>query len=61
MRGQAVLSKFLFISGVRSQNDVQEDLANRVEQFVQGTAYNIDECGDIHRQATPTQMSWIKR
>ena len=54
MRGQAVLSTFLFIYGVRSQNNVQEDLANRIEQFVQGTAYNIDECGDIHGQATPT-------
>ena len=54
MRGLAAVSTLLLFSSVSSQNDLQEELAARVEQFVQGTAYS-SECGNIHRQATSKQ------
>ena len=54
MRGLAAVSTLLLFSSVSSQNDLQEELAARVEQFVQGTAYS-SECGSIHRQATSKQ------
>ena len=50
MRGLAAVSTLLLFCSVSSQNNLQEELANRVEQFVQGTAY-VSECGDIDRQA----------
>ena len=54
MRGLAAVCTLLLFSSVSSQNDLQEELAARVEQFVQGTAYS-SECGNIHRQATSKQ------
>lgn len=51
MRGLSAVILFIFLTQKASaKNDLQEELASRVEQFVQGTAYNM-ECGDIHRQA----------
>ena len=50
MRVLAAVSTWILFGSINSQNDLQEELADRVEQFVQGTAY-VSECGYIHRQA----------
>ena len=52
MRGLTAVSTLLLFGNVYPQNVFQEELAARVLQYVQGTAYNINECGDIHTQAT---------
>ena len=58
MRVLAAVSTWILFGSINSQNDLQEELAVRVEQFVQGTAY-VSECGDIHRQAISKQPLYL--
>ena len=51
MKGLDAVATFLLFSIVKSQNILQEELAARIEQYVQGTAYDITQCGSVHTQA----------